>query len=108
MKLIIEVDDKDKEICEQYVNGKLGDELCDYVNVTEIAHAIANGTPLPKGHGDLIDRSKLVYYRCPNNVKNCPPSYDFTCNSCDYGITHKFRVDREEAVIPADKENDNA
>jgi len=69
----------------------------------DIHTAIANGIPLPKGHGDLIDRSKLAYYRCPNNVKDCPPSYDFICNSCDYGITHKFKVDRAEVIIPADK-----
>lgn len=25
-----------------------------------IADAIKNGTPLPKGHGDLIDRSNLI------------------------------------------------
>ena len=52
MKLIIEVDEKDKEICKQYVNGKLGDELGDYVNVTELAEAIADGIPITEG--DLI------------------------------------------------------
>ena len=58
MELIIKIDDKDKKICEQYVNGKLGDELGDYVNITELADAIANGIPCdPKG--DLISRSEL-------------------------------------------------
>lgn len=59
-KYIVELDDKDKEICEQYINGKLGDELDDYANVTELAEAIANGTPLPKGHGRLLDVNDLV------------------------------------------------
>ena len=29
----------------------------DYI---EIVNAVANGTPLPKGHGDLIDRSEVI------------------------------------------------
>ena len=71
-----------------------------------IYNAIRGGIVLPEGHGDLIDRSKLAYYRCPNNVNDCPTSYDFTCNSCDYGIIHKFQVDRADAIIPADKEKE--
>ena len=54
-KYIIEIDDKDKEICEQYINGKLGDELDDYANVTELADAIANGTPYDTT-GDILQK----------------------------------------------------
>lgn len=28
-------------------------------DVPEVCYAIKNGTPLPKGHGDLIDRNEL-------------------------------------------------
>ena len=59
MKLIIEVDENDKEICEQYINGKLGDELGDYVNVTELAEAIANGISYNPS-GDCISREALM------------------------------------------------
>lgn len=51
-KYIIYLNDKDKEVCEKYVNCELGDELSDYVNVTELAGAIANATPVTEG--DLI------------------------------------------------------
>ena len=34
-----------------------------------IAHAIINGTPLPKGHGDIIDRSKIEYMRAIHDLK---------------------------------------
>lgn len=60
MKLIIDIDDKDKKICEQYINNKLGDELGDYVNITELADAIANGIPLPKGHDNLMDIDAIL------------------------------------------------
>ena len=46
IKYIIELDKKDKEICEQYINGKLGDDLGDYINVTELVNAIANSEPI--------------------------------------------------------------
>ena len=35
--------------------------------------AIANGTPLPKGHGDLIDRKELL--KQPMNTANYPSNY---------------------------------
>ena len=54
-KYIIELGDKEKAICEQYINGKLSDELGEHVNITELADAIAFGTPLPEGHGRLIE-----------------------------------------------------
>lgn len=62
---------------------------------------------LPKGHGDLIDRSKIVYFRCPNNVMDCPDSFDFICQNCDYGIANRFRINGMSAVISADKEKKN-
>jgi hypothetical protein len=69
-----------------------------------ITEAFQTATIIPKGHGDLIDRSKLAYYRCPNNVKDCPPEYDFTCQNCDFGVISRFRVDAAPVIIPADKE----
>lgn len=53
MELVIEVDE---ELYRAYKGRppRLGDEGMDM-----IAQAIANGTPLPKGHGRLIDADKL-------------------------------------------------
>lgn len=48
-----------------------------------IANEIANGTPLPKGHGDLIDRDKLS------------PKI--------HGVKSIVAVLDAEAIIPADK-----
>ncbi len=36
----------------------------------EMKDALMNGTPLPKGHGDLIDRSK-IYKAIPAEEDNC-------------------------------------
>lgn len=69
-----------------------------------IGRAIANGTVLPKGHGRLVDADKIIYHRCPDNVLDCPQSYDFTCQHCDFGIATKFRTDAIPAIIEADKE----
>ncbi len=38
-----------------------------------IAEAIAKSIPLPKGHGDLIDRSKLL--KEPMDTANYPSNY---------------------------------
>lgn len=68
-------------------------------NRTEVDNAILNGTPLPKGHGDLIDRKELlkqpmdnVFY--PSNyVRIAPPIIEedkegvesHECNTCKFG-----------------------
>ena len=70
-------------------------------SIIYLMKSVIDGTVLPQEHGDLIDRDKLAYFRCPNN---CPSSYDFTCNSCEFGVTRKFRVDEAEVIIPAEKE----
>lgn len=99
MKIVIDIPNNDYE----YIKG-LNEGITDYHTTVKLYRAVGGGTVLPKGHGDLIDRSKLAYYRCPNNVKDCPPTYDFKCNSCDFGITNKFRVDNAPAIIEADSE----
>lgn len=65
MKIVIEIDDaRFKDIrriaCVQLENYR-------FKTVEQI---IANGTPLPKGHGDLIDRSK-IYKAIPAEEDNC-------------------------------------
>ena len=50
MKIVIEISE------EEYNRMK---EKKMFGNVTVWKNAICNGTPLPKGHGDLIDRSTL-------------------------------------------------
>jgi hypothetical protein len=38
-----------------------------------VATAVVNGTPLPKGHGDLIDREELL--KLPIDKANYPSNY---------------------------------
>lgn len=71
-------------------------------SIIYLIKSVIDGTVLPQEHGDLIDRDELAYFRCPNN--SCPSTYDFTCNSCEFGVTRKFRVDGAEVIIPAEKE----
>lgn len=53
MKIVIDIDKKKYEEIKRIAKAQF--ELTDKTE----AQIIANGTPLPKGHGDLIDRSKL-------------------------------------------------
>ena len=53
MKIVIKLSDT---LMEYIVKGR---DLSEEQN-NEMALAIANGTPLPKGHGDLIDRNELL------------------------------------------------
>lgn len=41
-----------------------------------IDEAIRNGTPLPKGHGRLIDADKLHHCECKGNFSECDTCLD--------------------------------
>ena len=65
MKLIIDIPE------EIYIEKKE-----DYIGDT-LDKAIANGIPLPRGHGDLIDRSKLlVELECGIRAGNYEEGYE--------------------------------
>ena len=51
MKLLIEIDDE--------IYKFLNKQSIKPFKIDNVLKAIANGTVLPKGHGDLIDRNKL-------------------------------------------------
>lgn len=53
-----------------YDNLKNGCGIYPYRLIYE---AIVNGTPLPKGHGDLIDRKELL--KQPMDTANYPSNY---------------------------------
>lgn len=59
MELIIKIDDKDYEAL-----NKVGHNGLDFNDNLEgrVYRAIASGTPLPKGHGRLIDADKEIKY----------------------------------------------
>lgn len=51
MKVVIDISENQYEIVKEYI------ETVDDENL--LANAIVNGTPLPKGHGRLIDADEL-------------------------------------------------
>ena len=76
IKLLVEID---KEVYEHVKDKKFF--ISPWVD-----DAIANGTPLPKGHGDLIDRDELS------------PKI--------HGAKSIVAVLEAPAIVEADKEND--
>lgn len=61
----------------------------------KIWRAIVNGTPLPKGHGRLIDADKLLYE-------------DIECtDGRTYMVVNAYDVDNAPTIIEADKESED-
>ena len=79
VKLLVEIDEK------EYENVKNGHLPIRVFNAC--VYAVENGTPLPKGHGDLIDRDELS------------PKI--------HGAKSIVAVLEAPAIVEADKENDN-
>ena len=52
MKIVIDIPEESYKL--------LKDEGVDWLGAEHILDAVANGTPLPKRHGDLIDREELI------------------------------------------------
>ena len=53
MKIVIDIPEEDYKTLSKMSEKEKVNELSYYERI------IADGTPLPKGHGDLIDRKKL-------------------------------------------------
>lgn len=70
--------------------------LKGHVGKMTIAHIFKNATPLPKGHGELIDRSKLSI--CPIDITDLPQDKCLMVYLAD-------DVDNAEVIIEPDKEN---
>lgn len=82
----------------------------DYIGDT-LDKAITNGTPLPKGHGQLIDADRLVktfkerkafYVSSWGGFKNMPKSDKARCDETDNCISDVINA---PTIIEADKEN---
>ena len=58
MKLIIDIPEEVKQTFDNAKNEDLYGNYYDYNSL--IGKAIQNGTPLPKGHGRIIDESKIA------------------------------------------------
>lgn len=88
MEIVINIPDS------MYLDAKRGDYEAIYANLC-IANAIVNGRVLPKGHGDLIDRSKITMS-------------NFECVMCNGDFKEGLRmyidkVEQADAVVPVKK-----
>ena len=86
MKLIIDIDEYNYKLIQD-------GNYCGILS-HEIYNAIKNGTPLPKGHGRLIDADKLKRIIQENDVLNMT---GFNVRLCD--------INNTPTIIEADKEN---
>ena len=56
IELVIRIDEEDFNKMKH--NVAIGKPICS-LSEPEMVSKVANGIPLPKGHGDLIDKNKL-------------------------------------------------
>ena len=98
MKIVIDIDE---QIITDLRNG--------YARLSEIADVVKNGAVLPKGHGDLIDKSK-IYKAIPAEEDNCTGmgmSRD-EMETYNEGIDVMYSlVQGAPTIIKADKEAEN-
>lgn len=89
VELVIKIHEKDYQ---SMLNGHIPFSILD---------AFKNGTPLPKGHGDLIDRDKLLstLEKLEWIRTNCSVDEDNT------NILEDI-IDEVPTIIEADKENE--
>ena len=73
------------------------------------AHAIKNGTPLPKGHGRLVDvdlLSTTITEQYPKNYMNEP---ELSGTAAHFSLRHILQILNSESCVPtiieADKES---
>ena len=96
MQIVIDIPDDDYNVILENVNFYIE----KHWGLPAVWDAIVKGTPLPKGHGDLIDRDYFI-----DKYVGCGSVYceDNSCNECNSRIVSKFDVDNAPVVIPADK-----
>ena len=96
MQIVINIDEKIYKRILPYKDVPVISNLCN--DFPEITHAIANGVPLPKGHGRLIDADKAISKICGSScgchLEEC--GYDKPC----YSVT---RIQSAPTIIEADK-----
>lgn len=101
MQIVIDIDE---EIYNRIISWK-ENTICDSEN-PYIAKAIKNGTPLPKGHGDLIDVNRKITVPVYDEEHEEYDDMVLTVLEAlnrwsDEGVTVK------DVIIPADKEGKN-
>ena len=83
MQIVIDISE---DVYTRLFDNGIQDNEIAVDDVCEMARALRLGTPIPKGHGDLIDRGELL--KQPMDAANYPSNY----------------VRIAKAIIEADKE----
>lgn len=97
MQLVIDIDEEDCDRLKEY-------KKAPFRSLTSRAYeAIANGTPLPKGHGDLIDVNRKITVSTYDEQYEEWGEETLTVRDAlnkwsDEGVTVK------DVIIPADRE----
>ena len=104
IELVIKIDEEVYKILKSLSRGDYFEhDICG-----NSMRRIANGTPLPKGHGDLIDKSKICK-AIPAEEDNCT-GIGMTFEEMDAyndGINAMYNLVRgAKAIIEADKESE--
>ena len=93
MQIVIDIPEDEYNIAKY---GQYGN-----INIDIVRKALANGTPLPKGHGRLIDENKLL-----ENLKESANHH--ANNSREESLLYRDRVIvmEQPTIIDADKESE--
>lgn len=81
-------------------------ELSEKEKVNELSYAeriIANGTPLPKGHEELIERNKLEFLKALHDAKYGKISWGKAIKRIKYSAPTIIKADTTES----EERNDN-
>lgn len=100
MQIVTDIPDKVYGVLKYFeesmgLSGKKEDENDDVKKA--LIRAVVNGTPLPKGHGRLIDADELKKIIQENDMLYMA---GFNINLCD--------INNTPTIIEADKEDENA
>ena len=96
MQVVIEIDEEKYQNIMKVKNGIWGSQ-----NMDSLEYAIANGTPLPKGHGDLKDQNEILTVLIKSAEAHCQ-------NSREDALIRRVRqqILGCHAIIEADKEGE--
>ena len=86
MQIVIELDDKTYQ-------RNVDHDLLTVADLNKFIVAIGRGTPLPKGHGDLIDRDAL----------ECTYVEEVGCEGWMHCVVRSLVVKEAQVIIPAEE-----
>ena len=93
IELVIKIPEEAKQAFDCAESNDL--KGCYYDHGGVIGNAIKNGTPLPKGHGDLIDRDKIEYLKAIHDAKYGHISWSEATKQIKYSAPTIIEADKE-------------